>query len=89
MTTRIPLPPGSIASKDMTNQQKLELSLAEVEALSVRTVNILEVGGILTVEALLECDREDLSELRSFGDQSLLEVLAALKTLGFVPKNDT
>lgn len=43
----------------MLSQQRLkevlELSLAEVEGLTVRTVNTLENNGVYTVEQLLQC----------------------------------
>jgi DNA-directed RNA polymerase subunit alpha len=80
MGTRIPLCTGDSAGTDLEN--KLDMSLAEI-GLSVRTTNCLEERGILTVQHLLNCTREDLLSISNFGEKTLEEVYQALESIEF------
>ncbi len=82
--TRIPL---SQAEEAYLNQQeKLELSTAEI-GLTVRTTNCLEEKGIFTVRDLLHTTREELLSISNFGEKTLEEVYKALEKIGFYRPN--
>lgn len=78
--TRIPLSQAHEASR--TQQEKLELSTAEI-GLTVRTTNCLEERGIFTVRDLLNTTRENLLSISNFGEKTLEEVYKALENVGF------
>lgn len=66
-------------------QEKLETNLSET-GLKVRTCNMLEEGGILTVEDLLNKRPKQLLEIPNFGEKTLVEVYQMLEGLGFYRK---
>ena len=86
MTTRISLPSGSIRTAEQMQEELLDMNLSEVDNIKVRTANILGKGGILTIGDILQENRRDLLDLKNFGKKSLIEVLAALKSLGLEAK---
>jgi len=57
------------------------LSLADVN-LPVRTVNTLEGEGIFTVGQLAEKTKDELLEIKNFGETTLVEVRTRLNQLG-------
>lgn len=65
---------------DAELEAKLNLSLAELE-LSVRATNCLEVEGITTVRDLVTRSKEELLQVRNFGETTLKEVEAKLKEI--------
>lgn len=66
---------------DAEMESKLNLSLAELE-LSVRATNCLEVEGITTVRDLVTRSKEELLQVRNFGETTLKEVEAKLSEIG-------
>ena len=78
--TRIPLSQAEEASR--IQQERLEMSTAEI-GLSVRTTNCLEERGIFTVRDLLHCKPDDLLAISNFGEKTLEEVYSALDAIGF------
>ena len=65
--------------------ERLDLHLPEI-GLSVRTSNMLEERGILTVRELLMREKADLMEIPNFGEKTFSEVMSALARLGFYAK---
>jgi DNA-directed RNA polymerase subunit alpha len=80
MGTRIPL--SAVEEQTKTQQQRLDMSTAEI-GLTVRTTNCLEERGIFTVRDLLNCSRDDLLAISNFGEKTLEEVYIALEEFGF------
>ena len=62
-------------------ERKLNMSLAELE-LSVRATNCLESEGITTVRDLVDPHRDELLEVRNFGETTLKEVKQKLAEHG-------
>jgi len=62
-------------------QAKLDMSLAELE-LSVRATNCLEQEGITTVRDLVTRTKDELLQIRNFGEQTLKEVEKKLEEIG-------
>jgi len=77
--TRIPIP--AAWAKTQEADHRLELSLAEID-LDVRTVNGLEQAGIYTVGDLLQRSREQLLDMRNFGEKTLNSICTALENIG-------
>jgi DNA-directed RNA polymerase subunit alpha len=55
--------------------------------LSVRALNCLKREGIHTLGDLLECTREDLMDIRNFGEKSVVEVVDKLSEMGLNLRN--
>jgi DNA-directed RNA polymerase subunit alpha len=74
----VPQPTAMIDTVDSKLEQKLNMSLAELE-LSVRATNCLESEGITTVRDLVIRTDEELLEVRNFGETTLKEVKQKLQ----------
>jgi DNA-directed RNA polymerase alpha subunit len=62
--------------------KKTETPVAELPTLSVRTVNGLEVEGIIVCAALLKKSHNELISIKNFGDKTVIELRVAVKALG-------
>lgn len=51
--------------------------------LRVRTTNFLDNKGIITIRDLLNRTKSDLMAIPNFGEKSYLEVMDALRNIGF------
>ena len=71
-----------IEKADDAKEKVLEMNIDELE-LSVRSFNCLKRAGISTVEELTNRTPEDMMKVRNLGRQSLQEVVAKPKQLGF------
>lgn len=78
---RLDTPAAQIDTVDAELEQKLNMSLAELE-LSVRATNCLESEGITTVRDLVIRTDEELLEVRNFGETTLREVKGKLSERG-------
>ena len=72
--------------KSRIQESPLNCTLADT-SVSLRTANILEAAGILTVKDLLNTPKHRLFKIKNFGNKALNEILRALKDLG-IKKND-
>ena len=72
---------SSSSPADSHLEKLLEMSLAELD-LSVRATNCLETEGITTVGDLVQRTEAELLEIRNFGQTTLSELKAKLRTLG-------
>ena len=62
-------------------EEQLDNSLADLN-LDLRTVNILEGIGVLTLRDLVEKSKEELLSVKNLGSQTLKECRTKLDTLG-------
>jgi len=74
-----------ILEKSPVKSEKHDMPLDQM-GLSMRTLNALRRGGITNVGALLEKSKDELLELRNFGQKSWDEVQEQLAKLGFVER---
>jgi hypothetical protein len=58
----------------------------ETLGLSARTLNCLKRSNINKVGEVLEKSREDLLQIRNFGEKSLTELYGKLKEMGLLPE---
>ncbi len=76
-----------VVKDDDVIEKKLEMTIEELD-LSVRSFNCLKRAGINKVEDLISKSEEDMMKVRNLGKKSLDEVVAKLKSLGFVLRKD-
>jgi len=81
---RVPIP-GSGSPPDQ-REDALEMNIGETN-LNLRTINMLESAGIITVKELLNTTKEDLLDIPNFGKTSLRRCYAMLADLGFTRDN--
>lgn len=73
--------PGPVPEVECPRLQKvLRLAVAQL-ALPVRTINLLEAAGVLTLWELLHCRRAELMALPGLSHHSLGQILAEIKRL--------
>jgi DNA-directed RNA polymerase alpha subunit len=65
-------------------RERLATPIAELK-LSVRIINTLEEHDVILVEHLLDQTYDTLMGMKNFGEKTLTEVRAALRTLGVTP----
>lgn len=63
-------------------QKKLDKPLADIDAMPVRLVNILERNGYLTVADLDGAVDEDLRAMGNFGDKAVQDVGKLIRPFG-------
>ena len=73
--------PGGVLSIEAPLESRLGMLLSDLR-LSLRANNCLEEGGIATLRELVSRSREDLLELRNFGDTTLEEIETKLREHG-------
>lgn len=67
----------------MTNQEKLEMSICDLN-LSVRTVNALQENlGVITVRDLLMLEPHQILAVPNVAKKTLEQIYAALEQIGF------
>ena len=73
--------PGGVLSIEAPLESRLGMLVSELR-LSLRANNCLEEAGIATLRELVSRSREELLELRNFGDTTLEEIEAKLREHG-------
>lgn len=67
--------------KESKEEKEKTLKLEDLK-FSSRTINVLEAGGIKSLEGLLRKKEESLSEIKGMGDKALKEIKTKLKRKG-------
>jgi DNA-directed RNA polymerase subunit alpha len=73
--------PGGVLSIEAPLESRLGMLVSDLR-LSLRANNCLEEAGIATLRELVSRSREELLELRNFGDTTLEEIEAKLREHG-------
>ena len=71
-----------IEREETKRDRVLEMTIEELDGLSVRSFNCLKRAGIDTVEDLINRTEEDMIKVRNLGKKSLEEVIQKLHSLG-------
>jgi DNA-directed RNA polymerase subunit alpha len=76
-----PLPGAATSDEPSGPRVDTERQIEQLD-LSVRALNCLKREGIHNLGDLLECTREDLMDIRNFGEKSVDEVIEKLESMG-------